>query len=66
MTHPPPSVAPPAAVHTHSHAVMARFDGGGMRYLKDLLVVRKHPVGLSWYIPRTRGMAIVGSVDHLT
>ena len=66
MTHPSSSVAPPAPVHSDAHAVVARLDGGSVGDLKALIVVGEHPVRLSSYIPRTRGGAILGTVDHLT
>jgi hypothetical protein len=66
MTHPSSSVAPPAPVHSHAHAVVARLDGGRVGYLKTLIVVGEHPARLSRHVPWTRGGAILGSVDHLT
>jgi hypothetical protein len=66
MTHPSSSMAPPAPVHSHAHAIMTRLDGGRVGYLKTLLVVREHPTRLSRHVPRTGGGAILGTVDHLT
>ncbi len=66
MTHPSSSVAPPAPVHSHSHAVVTRFDGGSVGHLKTFLVVGEHPIRLSRHVPRTGGGAILGAINHLT
>ena len=66
MTHPSPSVAPPAPVHAHPAAVVADLHRGRVRDLKILVVIREEVVWLSSNVPRPGGGAIMRTVDHLT